>query len=40
MIFLNSAINPLVYALLKKDIKKELRSLRIGIRNKDPKESA
>lgn len=40
MIFLNSAINPLVYALLKKDIKKELRSLCIGIRNKDTKESA
>ena len=40
MIFLNSAINPLVYALLKKDIKKELKSLRIGIRNKDTKQSA
>lgn len=40
MIFLNSAINPLVYALLKKDIKKELRSLCIGIRNKGTKESA
>lgn len=27
MIFVNSAINPLVYSLLKKDIKRELRSL-------------